>query len=244
MHFLRRKITSSCKRTDKIYSEKKKIARKLVRTPLTIFAIHILDQKSSKYIGSIINTNNIPSRLSKPISSLPNTAESRGLKKAASKVSHSFPAIFSFLSFFSSPPSFKPSYRVRFKANNKSRPTERGIFDKEEIDPPSVSAFFPPVLRILLFRGRVPRAPGGPAVNSMGGLISDVHAFHGPLIYYGRSNKQIMSRPVIHGSIAEMTSARFHQFPRNHAEYHFLPKGGQWEAGSLKKKKENNTVRR
>lgn len=217
----------------------------MVRTPLTIFAIHILDQKSSKYIGSIINTNNIPSRFFKtnfkPAKHRWITWSEKGRIKGIAFLSRHF--FFPLLFFL--PPSFKPSYRVRFKANNKSRPTERGIFDKEEIDPPSVSAFFPPVLRILLFRGRVPRAPGGPAVNSMGGLISDVHAFHGPLIYYGRSNKQIMSRPVIHGSIAEMTSARFHQFPRNHAEYHFLPKGGQWEAGSLKKKKkENNTVRR
>lgn len=54
-----------------------------------------------------------------------------------------------------------------------------------------------------------------------------VHAFHGPLIYYGgRSNKQITSRPVIRRLVAEMTLAGFQRFPRNHAEYHFLPKRG------------------
>ena len=76
-----------------------------------------------------------------------------------------------------------------------------------------------------------------------------VHAFHGPLIYYGgRSNKQITSRPVIRRLVAEMTSAGFQRFPRNHAEYHFLPKRGTMRSPDAivpqKKKKKKERKRK
>lgn len=135
---------------------------------------------------------------------------------------HFFPSLF----FFSPPP---PSNRVieydSRQIINRGQPNEEYSIKKRSI-PRQYPLFSRRCYEFFCSVDVFERTPGGPAVNSMGGLISDVHAFHGPLIYYGRSNKQIMSRPVIHGSIAEMTSARFHQFPRNHAEYHFLPKGG------------------
>lgn len=103
----------------------------MVKTPLTIFTIYV-DQKLSNI--SIINTNNIPSRLSKPISNLPNTAESHSLKKAASKVSHSFPAIFFLPLFFFFP---LPSNRVieydSRQIINRGQPNEEYSIKKRSI---------------------------------------------------------------------------------------------------------------
>lgn len=107
------------------------------------------------------------------------------------------------------------------------------IFDKEEIDPPSVAGFF----WHGVTNSFVPRTKLKGIRWEVRGLISCRSRVSRPLVYYRAdpiSNKQITSRPVIHRLVAEMTSAAFQQFPRNHAEYHFLPKDGQWDGHTAK----------